>query len=159
MRLRSILSAAYLAVLFAIVFAFYFDDWACRRPGSHSYFLMIAELSLALAVWDFLVGALAATTLFRTDSDFEWLWLRSLTTTVLTASGFVYLPFWIYRGHGVFRFHDTWADISCFFTGDENVLPFLFFLVPIFALSTFLRELAFVRLAGRSVRPEAVKRT
>jgi len=150
MRLRLVLFVPCLTVVFSIVFAFYFGDPFCRRPESHSYFLQVAVLSSVVAAWDFLVGALAAATLFRADSDFEWFWLRTLTTTVLAASGFAYLPFWIYRGYGVFRFHDTWADISCFFTEGYGI-AYLFFLVPILAVTTFAREAVLVRLENRSV--------
>lgn len=154
MRLRQILFVPYLAVVFSIAFAFYFDDSFCRRPESHSYFLQVAELSSVVAVWDFIVGALLAVTLFRADGNFERFWLRAITTTVLAASGFAYLPFLIYRGYGVFRFHDTRADISCFFT-EGYILAYLCFLVPILAVTTFVREAVLVRIENRSLHAKA----
>jgi hypothetical protein len=59
--------------------------------------------------------------------------------------GFAYVPFWMKRGYGIFRFENTSADVSCFFT-EANGLGFLFFVAPLLALVTFLREILIFRL-------------
>ena len=59
-------------------------------------------------------------------------------------AGFAYLPFFIYRGFGTFRFENTWADVSCFFTEGYG-FGFLLFATPALALTTFLRELLIYR--------------
>jgi len=100
---------------------------------------MVLKLSLVLAAWDFVAsfaGALASTT---AEKVLGMRGISVLLTTVVVGAGFAYLPFWIYRGYGVFRFENTWADVSCFFTEGYG-FAFLFFVTPALALMTFLRE-------------------
>jgi hypothetical protein len=146
--LRFMLFIPYWIVIFTAIFAFYRTDSFCHSPGSHSYILEVAGLTLTLALWDFLVGALSGAALHRLDPNFEWFWARVIISTVLVGAGLAYLPFWIYTGAGEFRFAGTWADVSCFFT-EGYLVSFLFFLVPSLALATFFREIALILFASR----------
>jgi hypothetical protein len=86
-------------------------------------------------------------------------WASLLLTVLIVASGLIYLPNWIYKGYGIFRFENTWADVSCFFT-EGYMLGFLFFLAPLLILATVLREVILmrqIRPAPERIPPE--KRT
>lgn len=72
--------------------------------------------------------------------------LGQVLSTLLVAAGFAYLPFWIYRGYGVIRFENTWADVSCIFTEEGNIFAFLLAVTPLLALLTFLREILILKL-------------
>ena len=138
-RLRWRLVGPYWVIVSFFLFAFYTGDSFCERPGSQSYPIMVLKLSLVLAAWDFVAsfaGALASTT---AEKVLGMRGISVLLTTVVVGAGFAYLPFWIYRGYGVFRFENTWADVSCFFTEGYG-FAFLFFVTPALALMTFLRE-------------------
>jgi hypothetical protein len=144
-KLRWMLVGPYWVIASFIVFVFYFHDSFCARPGSRNYSIMVVQLGLALAAWDFVagfVGALASTAL---EKMLKMRGISLLITTLVVGAGFAYLPLWMYRGYGVFRFENTWADVSCFFT-EAYALGFLYFVVPLLALITFLRELLILRL-------------
>jgi hypothetical protein len=103
--------------------------------------LLVALLALALTGWDILasfVGALAGKVV-------KLRLISLLLATLIVASGLIYLPFWIYRGFGSFRFENTWADVSCFFTEEGNVFGFLFVVTPLMILTTILREFLLLR--------------
>jgi hypothetical protein len=139
--LRGILVGSYWAVAFCVVFIFYVNDTFCTRPGRRNYPLMVALLALALTGWDFVasvVGALA-------EKKFKIPWISLLLATLIVVSGLIYLPFWIYKGYGSFRFENTWADVSCFFTEEGNIFRFLFVVAPLLTLTTILREVLLLR--------------
>jgi hypothetical protein len=152
--MRLILAAFYFAVAFVGIYLFYRDDPFCMRPGSHGYARITAQLSSALAAWDF-VASVAASAIASavTKKYFRSAWSSALPATLIAGCGFFYLPFWIYRGYGVFRFQHTWADASCFFT-EGYFLLFLFFLAPLLTLTSFLRELLIVRWQRRRFGPD-----
>jgi hypothetical protein len=58
------------------------------------------------------------------------------------------MPFWIYRGFGVFLFANTWADVSCFFTEGYG-MAFLIIEAPLLTAATLLRELFVLRAQRR----------
>jgi hypothetical protein len=58
---------------------------------------------------------------------------------MIAAAGFASIPFWIYRGHGVFLFENTWADVSCFFTEGRG-MAFPFVVAPALSIATLVRE-------------------
>jgi hypothetical protein len=139
--LRGILLGSYWAVAFCVVFVFYLHDTFCVRPGSRNYLFTVALLASALTGWDFVasvVGALA-------EKMFKRPGVSLLLTTLIVVSGLIYVPFWIYKGYGNFRFENTWADVSCFFTEMGNTFGFLFVVTPLLTLTTILREIVLLR--------------
>ena len=144
MRLRGVLFASYCVIAFITLFVFSVDNTACARPGARNYLILTAQLALAIAAYDFAVSVGVAAASTAAKKVFKMQWTRSLLTTVIVGSGLAYLPFWIYRGYGSFRFENTWADVSCFFTEGYG-LGFPFVVVPVLTLSTLLREILILR--------------
>jgi len=107
--------------------------------------IMVLQLGLALAAWDFAAGFAGTFAFSAVEKKLGMNRLGQVLTALSVAAGFAYLPFWMYRGYGVFRFENTWADVSCFFTEEENVFAFLFAVTPLLALVTFLREILILR--------------
>jgi len=150
--LRLALFLPYFAVVFFTLSLFNHDNSFCFAPGRHNYLLMVAELSLALSLWDLLASSLLSATFSPFDPRFDFQWTRVLAATLLVAAGLIYLPFWIYPGAGVFRLARTWFDVGCFFT-EGNSTFFLYIFAPALSLLTLLREALFVHLASRAVAP------
>jgi hypothetical protein len=133
-NVRAALFGLYLTACFLIIFFVYRGDSFCRMPYSQNYLFMTAKLALLIAIWDLIAsvkGALASTVV-------RSVWI----TTVIVGVGLASLPFWIiYPGAGEFRFANTWADVSCFFTETNGWVLFPFLLTPVFTLMTLAREL------------------
>jgi hypothetical protein len=146
-RLRWMLIGPYWVIASLIVLAFSYDDPFCERPGSQSYPVIVAKLGLVLAAWDFIAGFAGARASASAEKVLGMRWISVFFTTLIVGAGFAYLPFFIYRGFGAFRFQNTWADVSCFFTEGYG-FGFLLFVTPALALVTFLREL----LINRSLK-------
>ena len=146
---RGIFAGCYWIVVFVGMYLFYRDDSFCMRPGSRNYAWMTAQLALGLAAWDF-VASVAGSVIASAFA--KWFiklpWSSVIPATLIAGFGFFYLPFWIYKGYGIFRFQNTWADVRCFFT-EGYLLGFLFFLAPLLTLTSFLRELLVVRSQRR----------
>ena len=144
MRLRGIFFASYWVIAFIVLFLFSLDNTFCACPEARNYLILTAQLALALAAYDFAVsvGVAAASTAAR--NAFKLPWTSPLVTAVIVGLSFAYLPFWMYRGYGSFRFENTWADVSCFFTEGYG-LSFPFVVAPVLTLATFLREVLFLR--------------
>ena len=65
-------------------------------------------------------------------------------TGVIAGVGYGSVPFWIYRGYGIFWLENTWADVSCFFTeGYAIVFPFV--IAPALALTSLVCEWLVIR--------------
>jgi hypothetical protein len=144
-RLRLKLAVPYWIIASLALFAIYRGDSFCPRPGSRNFVLMVLQLSLALAMWDLVVGFAGSFAFAAVGKMSRMNLLGQVLTTLVVAAGFAYLPFWIYAGYGVFRFGNTWADVSCFFT-EGYAFEFLFAVTPLLALMTFLREILILRL-------------
>src|SRR5579871_2218709 len=143
--LRLKLAGPYWIVASAILFAIYRNDSFCFRPGSRNFIIMVLQLGLALAAWDLVAGLAGTFALAAVENKLGMNRLSQVLTALSAAAGFASIPFWMYRGYGVFRFQNTWADVSCFFTEEGNVFAFLFAVTPLLALVTFLRELLILR--------------
>jgi hypothetical protein len=143
-RLRGVLFASYWVIAFIVLFLFSSDDTFCARPGARNYLIMTAQLALALAAYDLAVSVGVAAASTAAKKAFKMQWTSPLLTTVIVGSSLAYLPFWIYRGYGSFRFENTWADVSCFFTEGYG-LSFPFVVVPVLTLATLLREVLILR--------------
>jgi hypothetical protein len=145
-RLRAILSVFYWAVAFVVLIIFSLEDPFCARPRARNHTIATAQLAFALAMYDFLVSVAAAATTSAVEKISIRRWLSVLLTTLIVGAGMAYLPLWIYRGYGNFRFANTWADVSCFFTEGYGIV-FLFIVAPILAFMTLLREVVLQRLS------------
>ncbi len=143
--LRAVPAVIYWLVAFFVLLSFSAGDLFCARPGARNHILMTAQLALALAIYDFLIGA-GASAITKSAKDVVNLrWITPLVATLIVGCSLAYLPVWIYRSYGHFRFEDSRADVSCFFTEGYG-LAFMFVVAPIMALTTFLRELIVSRL-------------
>jgi len=105
-----------------------------------------ARLALACTAWDLVASGcalLAASVLKRVS-----VW-NVILAAFVAGLGFASIPFWIYRGYGVFLFENTWADVSCFFTEGYGMM-FPFTVAPALALATLGREWLIRRMLGKS---------
>jgi len=146
--LRATLFAFYWAVAFIALFLFSKDDSFCGRPGARSHTLVAGQLSLALAAYDAVVSLVVATTLTAALKNFKV--TTTWVTTLVVGFGVGILPSWIYRGYGHFRFENSWADVSCFFT-EANEFGFLVLIAPLLILTTFAREIIVLRFGRRQI--------
>jgi hypothetical protein len=137
--LRAILSVFYWAVAFIVLLLFSSGDTFCARPGARNHTIATAQLAFALAGYDLLVSIAVASLATTAKKLFSRQWMIVLLTTLIVGAGFAYLPVWIYRGRGNFRFANTWADVSCFFTEGYGIV-FLFIVAPVLTFMTWLRE-------------------
>ena len=144
-RLRLKLAGPYWIIASVTLFAIYHNDPFCFRPGSRNFVMMALQLGLALAAWDLVAGFAGSFSFAAVEKRVGMNLLGQVLTTLAVTAGFAYLPFWMYRGYGVFRFENIWADVSCFFTEEGNVFAFLFAVTPLLALVTFLREILILR--------------
>ena len=65
--------------------------------------------------------------------------------------GFISVPDWISPGYGHFRFEDTFADVSCFFTEGFGI-AFPIIVAPPLAALTFLCEYLAHRITQKPTR-------
>jgi hypothetical protein len=135
-------SILFFAVAYAILSFFSYNSYFCaaERTG-HNHALTSARLALALTIWNFFAGWCGSLALpLGKKHPFNGLLPVGLTISTLIAGvGFISLPFWIYRGYGVFWFENTWADVSCFFT-EGYALGFAMLVAPALALVTLICE-------------------
>jgi hypothetical protein len=144
--LRGSCTVGYWIVVFVILFLFSVDDPFCERTGTRNHLIATAELALALATFDFVVCTSVTMVVKALKTTLKLPWMHAMIAALLVGIGLAYLPFWIYKGYGHFRFEHTWADVSCFFT-EANELGFILFVAPPLAVATFLREILIRRLA------------
>lgn len=137
----------YFLAAFAVLAVFSSGDTFCARPGGGNHTIMAAKLALALTAYDFAVSFGLASVLTGSKT-LKRFWIPLLFTTLIVGASFGCLPFWIYKGYGSFRFENTWADVSCFFT-EGYLLGFLFIAAPLLTLTTFLREFIVLRFQRR----------
>jgi hypothetical protein len=145
-RLRGVLSVLYWAVAFVALTIFSSGDTFCARPGARNHTLATAQLAFALAGYDLLVSVVVASFAVLAKNLFRRQWILVLLTTLIVGAGFAYLPVWIYRGYGNFRFENTWADVNCFFTEGYGI-AFPLIVAPVLAFVTLLREVVFERFS------------
>jgi hypothetical protein len=131
-------SILFFAIAYAILSFFSYNSYFCaaERTG-HIHALTTARLALALSVWNFF-ACWCGSLVFAQGKKHSF---HGRTAVVLTLStviagvGFISLPFWIYRGYGVFWFENKWMDVSCFFT-EGYALVFAMLVAPALALTT-----------------------
>jgi hypothetical protein len=102
-------------------------------------------LALALASYDFAVSIGVTTAIAVAPKSLRIRWLAAPITALIVGFGVGYLPFWIYKGYGHFRFEGTWADVSCFFTEGYG-MAFPFVVAPLLAIVSLVREFVVLRL-------------
>lgn len=120
--IRPLFAVAYFVIACLILYSLLLRRrlFSSSRTGQ-SRLLVSWKLALACSPWDFAAGWTAATILVVWGAP----WLRYFAG-IIAAVGFASIPFWIYRGYGVFLFENTWADVNCFFTeGSGRAFPFV----------------------------------
>jgi hypothetical protein len=132
--IRPLSQLAYFVVACLILY-FYADPYFCSSSRTGQSRLPVScKLALACSLWDFAAGWTAGT-IFRHVGRT----IPALFAGIIAAVGFASIPFWIYRGYGVFLFENTWADVSCFFT-EASGMAFPFVVAPALAAATFIKE-------------------
>jgi hypothetical protein len=144
-------SILFFVVAYAILSFFSYNSYFCaaERTG-HNHALTTARLALALTVWNFVAGWCGSLA-FASGKKHSFNGLTAVVLTLSTAIagvGFISLPFWIYRGYGVFWFENTWADVSCFFT-EGYALGFAILVAPALALITLICEWLVLKTPSR----------
>jgi len=128
----------YWLIVFAVLTFFARGDDFCERPGAPNTNLLAAKLALFLALFDSACCITVAQALRMAVPKMQGFWLGPVLTTLAVGTSLAYLPFWIYEGYGRFRFEQTWADVSCFFTEGYGI-GFLIVIPPVLALATFVK--------------------
>jgi hypothetical protein len=154
LALRGALFFPYLVLTAVVLFLFSANDPFCARAGGPNHKIVTLELALALSVVDLALGVIVASAVSASRTIVTWRWTTPVTAALLVGAVYAYFPNWIYSGHGHFRFENTWADASCFAT-EGNLFGFMFFVAPILALATFLREAVILYFQTRHVTSPA----
>ena len=145
-------SILFFAVAYTILSFFSYNSYFCaaERTG-HNHALTTARLALALAAWNFFAGWCGSLAFALGKKHFfNGLLPVGLTiSTAIAGIGYVSVPFWIYRGYGVFWFENTWADVSCFFT-EGYALGFAMLVAPTLALITLICTWLVLRMQNRN---------
>jgi len=145
---RKLLTASVLFffVADAILSWFSYRSYFCsvERTG-HSHVFTAARLAFAFTIWNFFAGwcGFWALAQWKKHSFTGQTVVAPILSTTIAGMGYISVPFWIYRGHGVFLFENTWADVSCFFTEGYGMI-FLLVIAPALALTTLLCEWIFI---------------
>jgi hypothetical protein len=136
---RGALFFGYFVLTAVVLFVFSAGDTFCARPGGPNHEVTTLKLAVALSVLDFAASMIVALAPSASLPASVLRWIAPITAALLVGAVCASLPIWIYRGYGHFCFENTWADVSCFFAEGYG-LSFMFFVAPILALATFLRE-------------------
>jgi hypothetical protein len=144
-------SLLFFVVASAILAWFSHGSYFCasERTG-RSHALTTARLAFAFTAWNFFSGWCGSLVLtLGKKRSFNGLTAVPLFLTMVIAGvGYGSVPFWIYRGHGIFWFENTWADVSCFFSeGYAIVFPFV--IAPALALTSLICEWLVIRMQAR----------
>src|ERR1700681_1922190 len=104
-----VLSAVcFFLISFGILFFYTKDDFFCSEPSSPTHIHATMVLALAVTGWNlFAITCGAAIRKLLENGP----GVPVLVTTLIAELGFASIPFWIYRGYGVFLFENTWADV------------------------------------------------
>jgi hypothetical protein len=146
---RFVFAALYFVVAYGILFAYGDRRYFCSptRTG-HSYALTTARLALACTFWNIFAGVVGIRIAKLARGQITRPGLVLLVSTVIAGTGFVSIPFWIYRGNGIFLLDHTWAEVSCFFAeGFGKAFPFV--VAPMLTAATLLEEWLISRARAR----------
>lgn len=160
-RKRILVSILFFVVACALLTWFSYGSYFCASERTHrNHALTTARLALALTAWNFFsswCGSLALA-LAKKHSFNGLLRVALALSAVIAGIGYVSLPFWIYRGYGVFWLENTWADVSCFFT-EGYALGFAMLVAPALVLITLICTWLALRVqAGTQSNPNAIIR-
>jgi hypothetical protein len=145
------LSALFFVVTYAVLSCFSYGSYFCASERSGlNHALTTARLAFAFTVWNFFATSLASLVL-DTGKRYSFngrIAVALSLSTVVAGVGYVSVPFWIYRGSGIFLLEDTWADVSCFFT-EGYAMAFPLLVAPTLALTTLICEWLFIRMQSQ----------
>jgi hypothetical protein len=144
---RVALTAIYFAATFSILFYFSEGNTFCEQVNGH--LIESIRLAIACTVWSLFAsfcGAIASQAFGRFLKFFG-----GFVSFFVAFAGFASLPFWLYLGYGHFRFENTIADVSCFFTeGFGIVFPII--VAPVLAALTLACEFVIQRTTKKAAR-------
>jgi len=127
------LTLFYFGVSWSVLLWYTSDDPFCAPSGINNHILVSARLALACTAWDFrsgIGGAWSARVMSAPK-------LAPFLRAVIAALGVGSIPFWLFRGYGVWLFQGTWADVSCLFT-EEFGMAFPFVVAPSLGIVSLL---------------------
>jgi len=122
---RVLRSVLYFGISDLVLLWYASDDSFC----GHTRFAVAAKLAIAFTLWD-LCSSIGVEVVVRLRDVTPK--LAPLLTAFITGIGIAFVPFWIYRGHGAFRFEGTWANVSCVFAEGFGI-AFFFVVAPALA--------------------------
>jgi hypothetical protein len=131
------LPIVYFAIAYTVLAVFSYNSYFCSSIRSgHNHALTTARLAFACTAWALVICSLVS---LAVSNKLIKPGLGLFFCTVLSGTGFVSIPFWIYRGYGSFLFENTWADVSCFFTEGYGMV-FPIFVAPLLCAATLWCE-------------------
>lgn len=148
--LRLALVGLYLVAASAFLYWYSAGDSFCSRQG---HLATTIRLALACTVWDILACALGSAIARKAMKLPK---ASPLLTGTIAVIGVASVPFWIYRGYGVFLFEGSWADVSCFFAEGSGI-AFPVVVAPAIGLMSLVHGLLLMRLAkGKPLLPRTI---
>ncbi len=144
---RVALTALYFAATFC--YLFYISDGDTFCGGAHGRLVESIRLAIACTAWSLFASLCAAIVrqIFGSYLKFSGAFI-SFAVALL---GFISITYWIYLGYGHFRFENTIADVSCFFT-EGFAIAFPIIVAPVLAALTFLCEYLAHRITKKPAR-------
>jgi hypothetical protein len=144
---RVALTAFYFGATFC--YLFYISEGNIFCEEVHGHLIETARLAIACTAWSLFASLCAA---IVSHSFGRFLKVSAVSVSVVVAlAGFGSLPLWIYAGYGHFRFENTIADVSCFFTEAYGIV-FPIMVAPVLAALTLLCEYLARRITKKSTR-------
>jgi hypothetical protein len=138
--IRLAFHAAYVLVAWAFLEWYYSGDSLCGEPIQLSVFSSVLRLLILVTVLDVGVGQLARWIRKRQgDVPGGNVAIAGLSALVIAFFLF-FLPEWVFKGYGHFRFEGTAAELSCLLTEGYG-MAFPFIVAPALSFLTFTREL------------------
>lgn len=143
---RVTLTAFYFAATFC--YLFYLSDGNTFCGGAHGRLVETIRLAIGCTAWSLFASLCGAIAFHKLKIPKSAAGFISFAVALL---GFISITYWIYAGYGHFRFENTIADVSCFFTeGFGIVFPII--VAPVLAAQTLLCEYLAHRITQKPTR-------
>jgi len=144
---RVALTAFYFAATFSYLFCFSRGDSSCESVNGFP--IETIRLAIGCTAWSLFASLCGAIALHQLKIPKSAAAFISFAVALL---GFISIPYWIGYGYGHFRFENTIADVSCFFTdGFDIVFPII--VASVLAVLTLLCEYLAHRFTQQPTRP------
>jgi hypothetical protein len=143
---RVTLTAFYFAATFCYLYSFSRGDTSCQ--DANGFPIETIRFAIGCTAWSLFASLCGAIALHKLKIPKSAAGFISFGVALL---GFISVPYWIYLGYGHFRFENTIADVSCFFTDGFGIV-FPIIVAPVLAVLTLLCEYLAHRITKKSAR-------